>query len=414
MIPRKDEGQTTRTQRIVAWVLTLVMIPTLFAFGIYGLATNWENILASVRYSRSMTYLTNRENPEFFEMTHARIQSLESALGEGIMFKDELGYGNAFFQKMLGKKVINAGSHQLYTFDNGQLYAITTTATLRDEAEEVVEFSRKIDGEIPFLFSYITPQFYEGGDVLPEGYAAVDTGEERAEEVLGIAREAGLETMDSREFFRDTPYSQNELYIKTDMHWQTLAGIEAAKLYAEKISELTGVELDTSKISMEQLETEFYPQKFLGEYGQQIGEMNAGLDDITLYWPRYETSFVRDSITNRGTESHTEGSFRDAIIHWDQMEGDPSVKAYAAYGLVERFEKIENLGEDCADLTVLIYRDSYTAPIGAFLSLLVKNVVMVDLRTVSDDAIDYVEKYDPDMVIVSYSRQMMEDHNYKM
>ena len=45
---------------------------------------------------------------------------------------------------------------------------------------------------------------------------------------------------------------------------------------------------------------------------------------------------------------------------------------------------------------------------------MVKNVVMVDMRKTDRTAMDFVAQYDPDMVIVSLSRQMLEDHGYDM
>ena len=65
-------------------------------------------------------------------------------------------------------------------------------------------------------------------------------------------------------------------------------------------------------------------------------------------------------------------------------------------------------------MTILIFRDSYTAPIGSFLSLLAKNVIMVDMRGVEKSAMELVDEYDPDMIVFSYSRQMLEDHHYSL
>ena len=42
-------------------------------------------------------------------------------------------------------------------------------------------------------------------------------------------------------------------------------------------------------------------------------------------------------------------------------------------------------------MTILIFRDSYTAPVGSFLSLLAKKVVMVDMRGWDRTAESFVE-----------------------
>ena len=145
-----------------------------------------------------------------------------------------------------------------------------------------------------------------------------------------------------------------------------------------------------SRLDIQNFETETYPELFLGEYGQQVGEMNSGLDDITLYWPKQDSVFTRNTINRDGTEESAHGGFRDAIIHWDAFDTEPdgtNISGYIAYGLIERYEELINEG-DCEDITILMFKDSYSAPISSFLSLLAKRVVMVDMRTVRQTAME--------------------------
>ena len=417
--PNPNASKGTKIQRIVASVLTVAFIPLIFAFGIYGLVSNPEELVDSLRYSHARSYLaSDEEGTKFFPMLKARIQSLENTLGETVPLSSELGYLNASFQYALGKRMVTQGDQMLLSLPDGQIYNMTTRQSLAAEAEEVVGFYEQLDGSVPFLFAYINPQFYTGSIEMPAGYDVIDTGDELADQVLGIVREAGIPALDSRDFFADSGYTDNDLYLKTDMHWTTLAALLATRIYAEQIEQMTGVALDTSKIDLDQFETVVYPDLFLGEYGQQLGECNTGLDDITFYLPTYETDFVRDSIEEDGTPEHAEGDFSEAVVKWDALDNEPdgtNIRGYVGYGLVEGLEEITNRTGDCADLTLLIFRDSYTAPIGSFLSLMVKNVVMVDMRKMDGvSAMELVEQYDPDMVIFSYSRQMFEDHRYDL
>ena len=349
-------------------------------------------------------------------MTSARIASLQTALGDSIPLKDELGYVNAEFQHALGKELIMAGSEQLLNLEDGQIYALSTRESLAAEALEVVGFYEQIKDRVPFLFAYVNPQFYDGSMTLPEGYGPLDTGDELADEVLGIVRGAGIHALDSREFFAGSGYTDDELQLKTDMHWTTLAGILTAQIYAGEINRMLGVNLDVSKLQLDQFETEVHENLFLGEYGQQVGAHLSGLDDITLYWPKYETRMTRYTVNRDHTEESASGTFREAIIKWDALECEPdgtNIRGYTAYGLIERLEELTNLG-DCEDITILMFKDSYSAPVGSFLSLVAKKVVMVDMRTSEMTALDYVDRYDPDVVIFTHSRQMYEDHGYDL
>ena len=405
-----SEKTPGKTRRIVSAALAVLFLILICAVPLHAFFTNGKAIVKSVRYKKAKKYLADTENYDVFDMLSARVSSLQAELEDSTPYDDELGYMNASLQLALGKQLITAGDTNLVTLSGGQLVRLTTQKSFSAKAEEIVRFMEKLD--MPCFFSYITPQFCAGGRQMPEGFAALDTSDELADEVLSIVSEAGFPAYDSRTFFEGTPYTEDELWMRTDMHWTTLAAIEAAKLYAARITELTGTSLDTSRLDIANFDTETYEDLFLGEYGQQIGVMNSGLDDITVYTPKYETSFRREWLDKKHVSGSAEGTFAEAAIRWDMLEKEPegySVTAYADYGLVEYTDHLTNLG-DCADLTVLIFKDSYSAPVGTFLSLLVKDVYMVDMRTADADthAIDFVEACDPDIVIVSYSMPMLE------
>jgi len=78
---------------------------------------------------------------------------------------------------------------------------------------------------------------------------------------------------------------------------------------------------------------------------------------------------------------------------------------------VESYSIFEN--PDAPDFTILLIKDSYSAPIGTFLSLLAKHVVYVDLRQDVDPLDTWVKKYQPDAVVIAYSLQMLRDDNYE-
>ena len=215
-------------------------------------------------YSYAQNYLTNPDDPGFFEMTRARIQSLETALGDGIPLKEELGYFNASFQYGLGKEMVLQGSEQIVSLPHDQLYALTTTESLAQQADEVVRFYHAAKDRAPFLFAYVHPQFYRGGDELPADYKAIDTGDFLADQVLDTMRSEGVDSLDSRDFFVDYPeYSVNDLQYKTDMHWTTLAALLATQSYVREINRLTGAKLDASKLDVQNFDTEVHKNLFL-------------------------------------------------------------------------------------------------------------------------------------------------------
>ena len=406
----------SRLTRTIAAILTALFIPVIFAGGVYGLFTHWEDITESVRFSKSRGYLEDPDDVSFFAMTKARIQSLQTALGDSVALKDQLGHINATFQYALNKEQVVAGSWQLVKLPGDQLYALSQRETLADEAREVVDFYEQVKDRAPFLFAYVNPQFYDGSVQLPEGYRPLDTSDALADEVLGVIRGAGIPALDSREFLGTFGLTDDEAFYRTDMHWTTRAALRTAQYYARQINDLTGSNLDPSRLDEDQMNVEAHEDLFLGEYGQQVGAANSGLDDIVVFTPKYETSISRTTTEKDWSITEASGSFGEAVLKREKLEPDAdgiSLRAYADYGLVEKLEVLENHG-DCEDMTILIFRDSYTAPVGSFLSLLAKKVVMVDMRGWDRTAESFVEEYDPDVILFAYSRQMFEDHGYDL
>lgn len=416
MNEQKNAPASTRVQRVVASILTVAFLATIVVFGAYGLFSSPKSLINSLRYYKAKNYLSDPDDVSFFPMLSARIASLQNALGNTLPLEDELGVVNATFQFALGKSLTVQGSQQMMRLDNGQLYYITQIESLADKAEEIVALYESLDGEIPFLFSYVNPGFFNGGTQLPDGYNVIDTGDELAEEVLSIIRDAGIPTLDSRTFFEGTGLSNDDLELKTDKHWTARAALLAAPIYAEKINELTGANLDISKLSLDQFDTEYYPSMFFGGYGRQIGRINSTLDDITLFLPKYETDITRHSEQRTGDIEDASGDFSESILRRDRMElngGDYSTLAYTAYGLIEAFEELTNNG-DCEDITILVLRDSFTEPICSFLSLTAKHIVSADPRYCEKTPTELIEEYDPDIVIVSFSRLLLESNDYTL
>ncbi len=403
------------TQKKVAYVLTALFLAVIFGFGIYGIASNPTAILNSVKYYKAKSYLDDPEDTSFFPMTSARIASLENRLGKNLPFDDELIILNASFQYALGKNMTVQGSEQMLRLSNGQIYNISQTESLAEQAEEIVDLYEALDGEIPFFFCYMHMGFFNGGLELPEGYAAIDTADEIAEELLEIIEAAGIETLDNRTFFEGMGLTNDDLEFKTDRHWNARATLIASSIFAEKINEMTGAELDLSKLDMDQFEETVYEDLLFSDYGIQVGRINADPDDVPIYVPTYETDITRHSIDEDGIVSDATGPFEESVIRQDTLirgEDGTNAVAHSAYGITDGLDVLVNNSDDCEDITILVLRDSFAEPICSYLSLVAKNVVSSDLRYSDKTGMELIEEYDPDIVIVAFCRQMMERHLY--
>ncbi len=369
----------------------------------------------ALRHSVQMTPTMKKklpENPDRLDRLSARINGFTSAAAANMWLKDDMGYVNSTFQYALGKKVINTGSRNMIRLNSGHLYDLTDYKSLTGNARDIAALRNTTLKDYPFLFVYEHPTLYDAA-MLPQDYAALDHSAEMAGEVLSALRNEGIPVLDSRDVLPHCGLPMNDLLMFTDQHWSTLAAIVMGRAIAGELNEIAGAGLDTSLLDPAHLQTLRHEKLFLGKYGQRVGTRFIQPDDIVEYWPEYDTTVTRDSVRGDKTE-HVAGSFREVITRADRLEPAPgktwNTYAYTYYGQAESYDIMYNAA--APDFTILLLKDSYSAPIGRFLSLAARRVVCLDLRQEVEPLESWLEKYRPDAVVMSYSLQMLRDDEY--
>lgn len=405
----ENSKKLTRTISIILSVLFLGFIFTAFAV---MLIQHHKELKHSVLMTPELK-ATLPEHPDKLDRLAARIGGFTAAIAENMWLKDEMGYVNSGFQYALGKRVINTGSQNMIKLTTGHLYDLADYKPLDGNARDIVELRETAFAGLPFLFVYEHPTLYDDA-MLPAGYEALDHSAQMADEVLSVLREGGVDVLDSRDVLPESGYALDELLMVTDQHWSTLAAITMARRIAQQVNEMTGAGLDVSLLDPENLNTLTHEKLFLGKYGQRLGTALVDPDDIVEYWPKYDTEIARE--TKRVVSvDHASGSFREAVTRFDRLEPDPGKTwnklAYTYYGQVEAYDILTN--EAAPDCTILLLKDSYSAPIGTFLSLVARNVVCVDLRRDVESLDWWLEHYPPDAVVMAYSLQMLRDDEYE-
>ena len=404
----KDSKTLTR---VIAATLTVLFMGFVFtAFGVM-MVTHGGDIVDSVRLMQNLKgYLP--ENYNALDMLNARIQSFGAAISDNMWLKDEMGYVNSGFQYALGKRMITTGNQNMVTLNTGHLYDLQDYIPMEEAAQEIIDLQASLPADTPFMFVYEHPTLYDE-DMMPVGYDVLDHSRQMADEVTSYLREAGIEVVDSRDVLPASGYALEDLLMYTDQHWSTLAAIVMAQELTGQINRLTGASLDASLLDLDQMNTIVHENLFLGKYGQRIGTGLIAPDDIVEYWPKYETSMTRHTLRVTSQEDAA-GEFREVALRshrFEPLEGKTwNITAYCDYGLSEAYDIYTN--ELAPDFTILLLKDSYSAPIGAFLSLVASDVISVDLRQDVGSVEDWVAEYDPDVIVMAYSLQMLRDDEY--
>ena len=400
-----------KVTRIVAAVLTVAFLGFVFvAFGVM-ITRNGGDLVESVsRMSELKAYLP--ENWNALDLLQARISSLTAATAEHMWLKDEMGYINSGFQYALGKQMINTGNQNMIRLNTGHFYDLQSYKSLEDSAADIIELKDTVLKDTPFLFVYEHPTLYDQS-MMPTGYESLDHSKEMADEVVTALTEGGVEVLDSRDVLMNSGYSLEDLLMYTDQHWSTLSALTMAQSIAETLKEITGAEIDPALLDIDQMNTQVHENLFMGKYGQRVGTGVVEPDDIVEYWPKYETNISRHTKQTVSIQD-VSGSFREVAIRAERLEPDEGKTwnklAYTYYGQVEAYDIYTN--ESAPDITIFLLKDSYSAPIAPFLSLIARNVVSLDLRRDIPPLSEWMEQYEPDVVVMAYSLQMLRDDEY--
>lgn len=398
--------------RIVAGVLTVAFLGFVFAAFFTMLIQNHQALRRSVQMTPEMKK-TLPEHADRLDRLAARINGFTGAIATNMWLKEEMGYLNSACQYALGKKVINTGSQNMIRLNTGHLYDLADYKPLTGNARDIAELRRGTLGDCPFLFVYEHPTLYDPA-MMPADYAALDHSAQMADEVTGALRDEGIRVLDSRDVLPNCGLPMDELLMVTDQHWSTLAAITMAGAIVGELNDMAGAGLDPSVLDPARLETQRHERLFMGKYGQRVGTWFVQPDDIVEYWPGYPTHITRNSVRGKVTEN-VSGSFREAITRFDRLEPAPgktwNTYAYTYYGQVEPYDILVN--EDAPDFTIMLLKDSYSAPIGRFLSLAARRVVCLDLRRGTRPLEEWLSEYRPDAVVMAYSLQMLRDDDYQ-
>lgn len=400
-----------KVTRIVAAVLTVAFLGFVFvAFGVM-ITKNGGDLVDSVsRMSELKGYLP--ENWNALDLLQARINSLTAATAEHMWLKDEMGYINSGFQYALGKQMINTGNQNMIRLNTGHFYDLQSYKSLEDSAADIIELKNTVLKDTPFLFVYEHPTLYDQS-MMPTGYESLDHSKQMADEIVAALTEGGVEVLDSRDVLMNSGYPLEDLLMYTDQHWSTLSALTMAQSIAETLKEMAGADIDPTLLDMDQMNTEVHENLFMGKYGQRVGTGVVEPDDIIEYWPKYETNISRHTKQTVSIQD-VSGSFREVAIRADRLEPDEgktwNTLAYTYYGQVEAYDIYTN--ESAPDITIMLLKDSYSAPIAPFLSLIARNVVSLDLRRDIPPLSEWMEQYEPDVVIMAYSLQMLRDDEY--
>lgn len=219
----------------------------------------------------------------------------------------------------------------------------------------------------------------------------------------------GMPLLDLRHLMEETGMSQEEFFYKTDHHWTPPAAFEGYLRVLDWMQEEFGEVLDlTGELhKRESYHWKTYENVMLGSQGQDTGLLYAGgLEDQTVVYPKEEGSYTLKAGTLEEYETK-EGSFQEALLKTDlyiknykELYQQKATGAYLGSGIQE-YASIENHDADL-DKSVLLLRDSFAQPVGAFLAQSFRKVDMLwTLEITEEELSEFLSENHYDYVLIA-------------
>ena len=322
---------------------------------------------------------------------------------------------NGGFRRLLGERAVN----ERYRLDNGQLTYVIPELDMTRIAANTVAFAETLEARgIPFLYVNTPFKTDEADKQLPVGVE--DYSNENADRFLSLLNGNGVDTLDLREREREEGLDHYSRFYPTDHHWTAETGFWAFTEIAQALRERdASFALDERITDLENYLLDTREDIFLGSAGRRVGPWYAGMDDLTVISPAFD-SHVSFQELDRGFGR--DGSFAETFLFPEMLEGDPfAVSRYdvylgGEYGelRLDNLSRAETLPVQSTEKKILLLKDSASLVVAPFLSLGYDSVRLLDLRLYEGDLMAYIEDYEPDLVLAVYNPGAYEENNWEM
>ena len=321
---------------------------------------------------------------------------------------------NGGFQRLLGIRHVN----DRYRLDNGQLTYVIPQTDVAAQAANTAAF-RDTLAEMGIPFAYVNTLFKLDPDdkQLPEGVE--DYSDKNTDRFLSALKEQNVTTLDLRQREKEQGLDHYSLYYVTDHHWTAEAGFWA---YTQIVSWLETLDssfaVDPALSDAANYSHTVYENIFCGSAARRVGPLYAGLDDLTVISPRFDTA-----LTFADPEVYREGSYEEALLFYEHLTRENMLEN-SAYGVylgedrplltITNHSRSAGLERQSTPKKLLVLKDSSALVVAPYLALSYDQVQLIDLRLFEGSLLEHIREYEPDMVLAVYNPGALEKNNLAM
>ncbi|MCI8336823.1 MAG: hypothetical protein HFI72_06680 [Peptococcaceae bacterium] len=331
----------------------------------------------------------------------------EELFNDALFGKEKLVSFNGGWHHLLNTTVIrDADVNQIVVrTQDGSLTSIVWQYDMTEQGENIANFAGWLAArDIDFYYIQAPYKILPGYTQVPVGIT--DYSNENADSLLAILGEKQVNYVDLRAEIQKENKDRKGLFYRTDHHWQTKTAFWAYSKIGSILTERLGWDIPQQVLSLEEGYTvTSYPYSFLGSQGKRVGRLYVGVDQYDYIAPVFATDFTVSITKSDGTLREQAGSFTEALVYAPLLAETEDVETnkYACYfgGDYPEVKIKNNLAAN--DKKILVIKDSFALPFTAFLANSCAEIRMIDLRYFTGRMEDYIEAYEPDLVLMLYN-----------
>ncbi|OOM77169.1 hypothetical protein CLPUN_24840 [Clostridium puniceum] len=383
-------------------ITSIIFIGILFIF-------SFQNIL--IAYNPLKEAFQNNEIN--LSNLDAKIKLIETTVTENVYAKYSLIETYGYLQRLMDKNEEN--NFEVIKDKQGSLHY----TFFADKANPVYDIATRTEDFKNGLknkdtkFVYLMPP-----DKYIKGYSELSTGipynfaNETADSFLELLKQKHIDTIDLRENLTESGIPNDELFFKTDHHWKIETAFWEFGQVVNKLNTNYNMNLDDNKFYTNKENYNFikYENSYIGSMGRKVGKFYGGVDDFTLVYPKFETSYTYYSKTGE-QEMTLNGRFEEALLTVSPFRTEKGTYAleadkYSSYLFGNRGIVHVKNNDNPSGPNILIVKDSFSVPLAAFLSTVCSDIYLIDPRYYKQSIPEFVNSIDNlDIVFMSFSPQ---------
>lgn len=368
--------------------------------------TTWSSSEVAVEQVKVVQFVPEKRT--FMERVRLLINHLNVYTKEWVAFGMFYVEHYGLMQKVLQRRLVETGLGGVVSQENGQLASenrINEFGT--EEWNQLKDLSCRNDS-IESFYSFIkentNSEFYYiitpykisqkencSYNLFAEYYVAREKFGARLKKV-------GFPVLDMND---SLPEDRTKVFYNTDHHWR----IEYAFAQLPLITDF--LDMPDSIYSPENWVLVNSGKEFKGSLSVQVGDKFSSLKDTLYYYvPTFPTNIHADYYEDNRIARRI-GDFRKTVLfeeYLDCVEDSRYTNLYMICSLgTTVMQKIRN-DEACTNQKILIFADSFGAPIISYLSVLFRGVDVIDLRAYKKrDVRQLVERENYDKIVCIYN-----------